>query len=109
MHGLEQSALVIADTTPPEAAVCQDGLEGGDDPIADGIDGLHVVMAVDEGRRLPRCREPLSVDYRLGPRVQLLHILHGKGEKKLQPPTEPILTTFQALFKIGLVLLLVDF
>jgi hypothetical protein len=61
----DELPLVVARAPRVETAVADRRLEGRGRPQLERVRGLHVVVPVDEDRRLPRSTEPLAVDDRV--------------------------------------------
>ena len=82
----EDLALVVRRAARVDLAVAHRRLERRRRPEIQRIDRLHVVVAVEEDRRLPRCVEPVAVDHRMAGRVDQLHVAHpGAGERVGRP------------------------
>ena len=61
----EHLALVVGGAAGVEVAVAHGGLERGREPGLKRLGGLHVVMPVDQQRRLAGRTQPFGVDDRV--------------------------------------------
>ena len=61
----DELPLVVGDAAADEPAIADEGLERGVLPQVERVDGLHVVMAVDDGRRRARRLVDPAVDDRV--------------------------------------------
>ena len=74
----EHLALVVGGAARVDLAVAHRRLERRAGPQIDRIDRLHVVVAVEEDRRLARRVQPVAVDDRIARRVDEPHVLHAR-------------------------------
>ena len=82
----EDLALVVGRAARVNLAVAHRRLERRRRPEIQRVDRLHVVVAVEEDRRLAWRVEPVAVDHRMARRVDQLHVLHaGAGERVSGP------------------------
>ena len=69
----EDLALVVGAAARVDLAVAYRGLEGRRDPLVQRINGLHVVVAVEEDGRRALCAEPFAVDDGIAWRLDQAH------------------------------------
>ena len=82
----EHLALVVGRAARVDLAVANRGLERRRGPEIERIDRLHVVVAVEEDRRLAWSAEPVAVDDRIAWRVDQRDVLHAGGTKRVGGP-----------------------
>ena len=93
----EDLALVVGGAARVDLAVADRRLEGRRLPQLDRIDGLDVVVAVEEDRRRPLRCQPVAVHDRVARRLDQPDVLHADAAQFIRRP-------FGALAHVGLVL-----
>ena len=82
----EHLALVVGGAAGVDLAVADGGLEGRAGPQVHRIDRLHVVVAVEEDRRLARRVQPVAVDHGVARRLNQLDVLQSRGAQRVGRP-----------------------
>ena len=82
----EQLALVVGRPAREQLVVANRRLERRRDPQVERVDGLHVVVPVEEHRRRARRVQPVAVDDRVARRVDDPHVLEADRPQLLGRP-----------------------
>ena len=82
----EDLALVVGGAARVDLAVADRRLEGRRLPQVDRIDGLDVVVAVEEDRRRPLRCHPVAIDDRVARRLDQPDVLHADAAQFIRRP-----------------------
>ena len=58
----EKLAFVVTGTSSKEILPNARGLKGGSAPVVQGVNRLHIIVPIEQQRRLTGCQQPIGID-----------------------------------------------